>query len=70
MEALPDNVHSHFMKGKHTFQISVTQWSGIWSYVGTEVSYTGISKRAPGIIEQSTNITAQMLVARLSNVLR
>ena len=56
METLPDNIHSHFMKGEHTIQFSDTPQSGIGSDMGTEVSYNRIVKRVAGSIGQSTNM--------------
>ena len=56
MKAFSDNVHSHFMKGEHTIQLSATPWSGIWSDMGIEVLYNRIGKRVAGIIGKSTNM--------------
>ena len=60
MEALQDNVHSHFMNGEHTVQLSATTWSGIWSDMRIEVSHNQFGKRTTGIIEQSTNVETNM----------
>ena len=56
MEALPDNVHSHFMKGEHTIQLSPTPGSGICSHIGIKVSYNRIGLAAAEIMAQSTNM--------------
>ena len=56
MKAFSDNVHSHFMKGEHTIQLSASPWSRIWSDLGIEVLYNRIGKRVAGIIGQSTNM--------------
>ena len=56
MEALPDNVHSHFMKGERTIQLSAIPRSWIWSDIGIKVPYNRISKAAAEIIGQSTNM--------------
>ena len=60
METLQDNVHSHFMKGEHSIQLSATTWAGIWSDMRIEVSHNQFGKRRTGIIEQSTNIETNM----------
>ena len=56
IEALPDDVFSIFMKRKHTIQLSVTPWSGIWLNMGIKVPYIRIGKGTAEIIGQSTNM--------------
>ena len=56
MEALPDDVRYHFMKGEHTVQLSDAVWSGIWSDMAIETSYMRFGKGSAGIIGQSTNM--------------
>ena len=56
MEALPDDVRSHFMKGEHTVQLLDNVWSGIWSDMAIEMSYMRFGKGSAGIIGQSTDM--------------
>ena len=56
MEALPEDVQYHFMKGEHTVQLSDAVWAGVWSDMAIEVSYMRFGKGVAGIIGQSTNM--------------